>query len=79
MFKKVIATVVLSVALVLSQNDFTPRVGSAIDCNIFDDYDIEKFDQSKCSSTRITGIVVDLDGYLRFEGLSRDKTVGLYK
>lgn len=55
---------------------YSDRKGTFENCNVYSSEDLQRFDPSKCSSIRLTGIFPDVDGHLRFKGLSRNATVG---
>lgn len=73
MLKPVIVAFVIIIALVKAE-----RVRSATECIISNADNVLKFNPETCSSAKITGIVADLDGNLRFGGLSENNTAGLY-
>lgn len=54
------------------------RLGNALNCNIYDQKDVKKFNRNQCSSIRVTSAFPGVDGKLFFSGLTRNKTAGMY-
>lgn len=52
---------------------------NVLNCNIYNESDVEGFDHTKCASIRITTASPNEEGHLEFNGLSEKKTAGVYK